>query len=51
MCLLGKGNNRGKVPIKALLCKTMENRFPPIWVGKTMINPTVGPNVTTDLGN
>ena len=51
MCLRGKGNNQGKAPIKALLCKTMENRFPPVWVGKTMLDPTVGPDVTTNLEN
>ena len=48
---LRKGNNQGKAPIRALLCKTMENRFPTIWVGKTILDPTVGPDVTTDLRN
>jgi len=45
----GEGNNRGKALIKAPLYKTMENRSPVVWVGKTMLNPTVDPNVSIDV--
>ena len=44
-----EGNNCGIVLIKALLHKTMENRSPVVWVGKTMLNPTVDPNVSIDV--
>jgi len=36
-----EGKNRGKAPIKAPLQKTMENRSPVVWAGKTMLDPTV----------
>ena len=47
----GGGNNRGKALVKAPLHKTMENRSPVVWVGKTMLNPTVDPDVSIDVGN
>jgi len=47
----GEGNNCGKAPIKAPLLKTMENRSPMAWVGKTMHDPTVDPDVSIDVRN
>jgi hypothetical protein len=47
----GEGNNRGKALIKAPLYKTMENRSPVVWVGKTMLDPTVDPDVSIDVRN
>ena len=47
----GEGNNCSKVPIKALLHKTMESRSPVVWVGKTMHNPTVDPDVSIGVRN
>ena len=47
----GKGNNHGKVLIKAPLHKTMENRSPVVWVGKTMLDPTVDPDVSINVRN
>ena len=48
---LGMGNNKSKVPIKDLPCKTMENRKQFIWVGKAMPDPTVDPDITINLRN
>ena len=45
------GNNRGKVPIKDLPRKTMENRKQFIWVGKAMPDPAVDPDITINLRN
>ena len=45
------GNNQGKVPIKDLPCKTMENRKQCIWVGKAMPDPAVDPDITINLRN
>jgi hypothetical protein len=47
----GEGNNQGKALIKAPLHKTMEYRSPVVWVGKTMLNPTVDPDVSIDVRN
>ncbi len=46
-----EGNNRGKALVKAPLHKTMENRSPVVWVGKTMLDPTVDPDVSIDVRN
>ena len=46
-----EGNNCGIALIKALLHKTMENRSPVVWVGKTMLDPTVDPDVLIDVRN
>jgi hypothetical protein len=47
----GEGNNQGKALIKAPLHKNMENRSPVVWVGKTMLDPTVDPDVSIDVRN
>jgi hypothetical protein len=47
----GEGNNCSKAPIKALLHKTMESRSPVVWVGKTMHDPTVDPDVSIGVRN
>jgi len=47
----GEGNNCSKVPIKAPLHKTMESRSPVVWVGKTMHDPTVDPDVSIGVRN
>ena len=46
-----EGNNCGIALIKDLLHKTMENRSPVVWVGKTMLDPTVDPDVLIDVRN
>ena len=49
---LGKGNNRGKAPIKAPLHKTMHGeQIPDGLIQQTMPDTTVGPDVTINLGN
>ena len=47
----GKGTNHSKATLTDLTLEALVNRTPAVWVGKTMLDPTVDPDVSIDARN